>query len=339
MERYVWELTRALAAMGHPVTVVCEQDCSNTAHDIPVHVLGAIAHRPRWLSLLRFGARVARWLQAHPQPGTLIHSHERLGVHHLTTFHGPPFATIYEREWWRRFSLRVLMQFKLERRELFSPGVRGVVPVSSFIAAQLHHYYPAVADRLTEPVAPGVAPGPRRLPRVVPRDGGIIGFVGKEWKRKGLDIAVAAVAALRRERPRAELWVAGPQPEEVRHLFSGWDGGYRLLGWCDGFAVYPQVDVLLHPARAEPYGMVVAEAMAAGVPVVVSDCCGVAANVAPDSGVVVPLEDAAGIWAGACARELARELPPPPFVRGWDEVAREYLVLYRQLARQVQPGA
>ena len=70
-----------------------------------------------------------------------------------------------------------------------------------------------------------------RAPRVVPADGGIIGFVGREWQRKGLPLAVEIAVQLRRERPNLELWMVGPQRQEVQHLFSDWKGGYRLLGW------------------------------------------------------------------------------------------------------------
>ncbi|HEY4579637.1 MAG TPA: glycosyltransferase family 4 protein [Candidatus Acidoferrales bacterium] len=331
MERYVWELTRALAAAGHPVTVVCERDYAGEHGGVAVHELGVIAQRPRWLSLLRFSRRVRRWLRAHPQAGALIHSHERLDMHHVSTFHGPPFATIFERGWWRRISLRVWMQLWLERRELCSSGVRSVVPNSPLIKTQLQHHYPELGPRLYEPIAPGVAPGTERPPRPVPRDGGVIGFVGREWKRKGLDLALPIVAELRRHRPGLEFWVVGPEPGDIRQLFAGWTEGYRLLGWRGDLSIYPQLDLLLHPARAEPYGMVVAEAMAARVPVVVSDQCGIAPEVAPDRGSVVPVSAAAGEWARACERQLQRGAPPPPFARSWHQVAQEYLMLYRTL--------
>jgi UDP-glucose:(heptosyl)LPS alpha-1,3-glucosyltransferase len=331
MERYVWELTAALARAGHPVTVLCERLHAPAPAGIEVHELGEIAPRPRWLSLLRFSRRVARWLREHPRPGVLIHSHERLGVHHVTTFHGPPFATVFERPWWRRLSLRVAMQLWLERRELLGAGVRAVVPNSHLIGRQLLHYYPAVRERLTEPVPPGVADVPVRPLRTVPADGGVIGFVGREWKRKGLEKAAAAVAELRRRRPRAELWVVGPDPAEVAPLFAGWSGGYRLLGWSSDPSVYAQMDLLLHPARAEPYGMVIAEAMAAAVPVVISDRCGIVPDVSPEAGSVLPLDAPVDQWAATCERQLSREVPPLPFERGWQRVAEEQLTIYRRL--------
>jgi UDP-glucose:(heptosyl)LPS alpha-1,3-glucosyltransferase len=206
-----------------------------------------------------------------------------------------------------------------------------VVPNSPLIRRQLQHYYPQTAARLTDPVPPGVTPGPPRAPRAVPPDGGIIGFVGKEWQRKGLAQAVAIVAELRRRRPRLELWVIGPEPAEVAGLFADWDGGYRLPGWASDFSVYADLDLLLHPARAEPYGMVIAEAMAAAVPVVVSDRCGIAPDVAAESGAVLALEAPQADWVAACERQLSRRAPPPRFERSWEQVAREYEVLYRGL--------
>ena len=128
MERYVWELTRQLQQLGHSVTVICERCHVEKPQGIMVHELGEIAVRPRWIASLRFGRRLARWLADNPHPDSLIHSHERLKFNHITTFHGPPFATVYEKPWWRLISLRVAMQLFMERREL--TVARYVVPNS-----------------------------------------------------------------------------------------------------------------------------------------------------------------------------------------------------------------
>ena len=328
MERYVWELTRELRSLGHEVEVLCEVCLAEKPAGIAVHELGQIAPRPRWLSLLRFGWRVEQWLAQHPHPGWLIHSHERIGVHHVTTFHGPPFANVFEKPFWRLLSLRVLMQLYLERRELTRPF--RIVPNSQTISRQLAHYYPHLAGKLTVPVVPGVQPGMVRAPHTAPAGGGVVGFVGKEWRRKGLPLAAEIIALLRRTRPGLELWVAGPQPEEIRHLFAAWQGGYRLLGWREQSS-YAEFDVLLHPAISEPYGMVISEAMAACVPVVVSDACGAAAQVTPDAGAVLSLATPVEAWAGAIEQQLLRTTPVMQFVRGWDDVAREYETIYRNI--------
>lgn len=328
MERYVWEVTRELAALGHQVVVVCERCHAQKPDGIAVHELGEIRPRPRWLSLLRFGRRVEHWLRDHPHPGFLIHSNERITVHDVTTFHGPPFATVFDMPWWRRMSLRVAMQLYLERRELTM--AQAIVPNSVVISRMLAHYYPAQGAKLTQPVVPGVVPGESRPWRAVPVNGGVIGFVGKEWRRKGLPLAVEIVAQLRRTRPELELWVAGPAREEVEHLFEGWQGGCRLLGWQGDAAYLPKLDVLLHPAKAEPYGMVISEAMAAQVPVVLSDVCGAAAQVSAEAGTVLPLDAATEQWVAAVEAQLNRSQAPPRFSRSWREVAQEYETIYRQ---------
>lgn len=328
MERYVWEITRELRDLGHQVEVLCEVCLADKPAGIIVHELGTIAPRPRWLALLRFGRRVAHWLEANPDPDRVIHSQERLSSHHITTFHGPPFATIFEKPWWRWISLRVVMQLFLERREL--SVATQVVPNSQFIKQQLAHYYPEYAHKLTAPIVPGVIPAQSRATHSVPADGGVVGFVGKEWQRKGLPFAVEIIKILRRTRPDLQLWVAGPGATEVQHLFAGWQGGYRLLGWSDQ-AHYADLDVLLHPARAEPYGMVIAEAMASQVPVVISDVCGAAADVGTDAGRVLSLQASLQEWSAAVEQQLQRRDAPPAYRRSWREVASEYEALYRGL--------
>lgn len=327
MERYVWEVTRELAALGHQVEVVCERCHAEPPQNIAVHELGEIAPRPRWLSLLRFGARARRWLEQNPRPGFMIQSNERVAFHDVTTFHGPPFATVRDKPWWKKISLRIAMQFYLERREL--AVARHIVPNSTFIRSQLAHYYPEYAHKLTAPIVPGVEPMPSRIWTPAPAEGGVIGFVGKEWQRKGLPLAVQIVKRLREERPQLELWVAGPQPQEIQHLFAGWQGGYSLLGWRSDAEHLRQIDVLLHPARAEPFGMVITEALASGARVVVSDVCGARSEVMMDSGAVLPLAAPLECWVDALRTQLQKTAPPPPYEHGWCEVAQQYEAVYR----------
>jgi UDP-glucose:(heptosyl)LPS alpha-1,3-glucosyltransferase len=77
--------------------------------------------------------------------------------------------------------------------------------------------------------------------------------------------------------------------------------------------------------------MVISEAMAARVPVVVSDVCGAAAQIASEAGSIVPLDASIESWADAVDRQLGRIAAPPQFARGWGEVAREYEIIYREI--------
>lgn len=331
MERYVWNLTAELAAKGHDVTILCERlKADAPPANVTCIELGDIAARPRWLAHLRFSRRVSRWTAAHPDEARTIHSHERTAVHHITTFHGPPFARVRDREWWRRASLRAQISLWLERREVCGQQVRAVVPNAELIGNMLTRFYPCIGTRLTDPITPGVRTGRQHPGRRVPIDGGVIGFVGKEWKRKGLDIAIRIIEQLRQTRPRIEFRVAGPQPQEIEPLFAQWSGGYHLLGEVDTADIYAGLDLLLHPARSEPYGMVITEAMAAKVPVLVSDQCGAAGDVRPAHGTVMALATPATAWAEAAHTLLARDESPPGYEHPWCDVAEAYVRCYRR---------
>lgn len=326
MEKYVWELTRELARRGHGIVVVCEKKLCEDFPGIEIHETGSLRQKPRWLSLLRFSKRVEHFFEHYPRENLVIHSHERLGIHHITTFHGPPFATISEKPWWKRLSLRVRMQLWLEKRELLSPSVRSIVPNSPLIRELLAQYYPDA--RLASPIPPGVKPGLPRAARKVPENGGVIGFVGREWKRKGLEMTLAIAARLRERRPELSMLVIGPNPQEVPQAskFS--------YCTCPGWKSAPDfsaMDVLLHPAIAEPYGMVIAEALSSGVPVVISDRCGIASYLTQDSGEILGLEQGVEAWVDACDRQLSRAAPPLRFARSWQDVAQEYEKIYLEM--------
>jgi UDP-glucose:(heptosyl)LPS alpha-1,3-glucosyltransferase len=326
MERYVWELTRQLADMGHVLTILCETLEAEKPEHIQIVQLGEIRIRHRWLRHLIFSHRVSTWVAAHPEEDRIIHSHERTGVHQFTTFHGPPFASVKNKPLWQRISPRKLINMWLERREVCASGVKAVIPNSALIADALHHYYPDIDKRLTNPITPGVAAIPPRPDRLVGNDVGVIGFVGKEWKRKGLDIAARIIAELRQQRPNLQFLVAGPDPDEIRHLFQGWDGGFQLLGETDSTPLYAQFDLLLHPARAEPYGMVIAEARAAGVPVLVSSNCGIAPELNEDS--ILDQDATISAWSRRCDVLIGQQ--PEVVARSWKNVAEEQICCYQK---------
>jgi UDP-glucose:(heptosyl)LPS alpha-1,3-glucosyltransferase len=330
MERYVWELSHALQALGQHITIVCEQ-CLEAPHPhIQVIELGTMRPKPRWLALLRFGARVQTWLRHSQSRFDLVHSHERCAVHHVTTFHAPPFANVFKKPFWKRWSVRVKMQLYLEKRELQT--ARCIIPNSTFIARELAHYYPEQAEKLAVPIAPGVQAAIARPSSLVAKQGGIIGFVGKEWKRKGLPLAVEIVGQLKKKRPHLQFIVAGPDKKDIGSVLKPLGNSAQSPGWC-AQPDYSRLDVLLHPASHEPYGMAIAEAMAAGVPVVISDQCGAAAHMQSGAGSILPLSAPLQSWVEALEQELERRSPIPEFSRSWEQVATEHLALYRASLR------
>ena len=94
-------------------------------------------------------------------------------------------------------------------------------------------------------------------------------FLGRSGeRRKGLDVLLEALPALRRAHPDLEVLVAGPGPRSL-------PVGCRSLGLVDEAdkrALLRSADVFVAPHTArESFGIVVLEAMATGVPVVASD--------------------------------------------------------------------
>ena len=333
MERYVHGLVVELSRMGHHVEVICEEILCQPPLGVRVHQVPKSFSHPRWLSLLRFGQQVEKWLRDNPRPGWLIHSHERLAVHHITTYHGQPFATIWERCWLRLISLRVLMHLWLEEREISAATV--VVPNSHLTRKQLLQYYPQFRSSIGKPILPGAECVCPRTNRDIPESGGVVAFVGKEWARKGLEFAVDVVRELKKHRPDLKFTVIGSDPNEVRHLFADWQSGYELLGWVDS-PDYSSFDVLLHPAKSEPYGMVVTEALTCNVRVVVSANCGVASEVGLDYGAVLTLDAPLHTWVNAMDCALRQSGVAEFWTRDWHAVALEYQDTYQEVLQRIR---
>jgi glycosyltransferase involved in cell wall biosynthesis len=102
-----------------------------------------------------------------------------------------------------------------------------------------------------------------------------------------------------------------------------------VLGWQPARTFFQELDLLIHPASNEPYGMVVAEAMAAGVPVIVSDQCGVACDVTTSCGTVLALTEPPKEWALRADKEIRMPMQNSAYSRDWQEVVGEYLDIYR----------
>lgn len=112
-------------------------------------------------------------------------------------------------------------------------------------------------------------------------------FVAADFKTKGLDRVIDAFEQLDdAERARYALWIVGTGKEKqyqaqldkfpnIEYTFFGGQSELRQF--------YLAADYLVHPARKEAAGMVLAEAMAAKLPLCVTDICGYAFLAKDDS--------------------------------------------------------
>ena len=114
--------------------------------------------------------------------------------------------------------------------------------------------------------------------------GPVVGFVGRIEPRKGPLDLVRAAAQIRAGAPGARIVLVGDDPydsapEYARRVRES--GDVEHVPWvADGAAVMRHFDVLVAPSRQEPFGTVLAEAMAAGTPVVATRVGGLAEVVA-----------------------------------------------------------
>jgi phosphatidylinositol alpha-mannosyltransferase len=111
-----------------------------------------------------------------------------------------------------------------------------------------------------------------------PGTGGVIGFLGRmDEPRKGLSVLLKAFELLADGRPGLRLLIAGPgDADEQRHkLPASLRDRALFLGEVseeDKIRVLHSVDVFCSPnTGGESFGIVTAEAMAAGLPIVASD--------------------------------------------------------------------
>jgi glycosyltransferase involved in cell wall biosynthesis len=144
-------------------------------------------------------------------------------------------------------------------------------------------------------------------------------FVGRLDHQKGLDILLFAYAEARKANPTLQLHVIG---EAV--VFSESQGGARadlpvegvdFLGWIPADSIdsyYAAADLLVVPSRWEAFGLVVAEALRNGTPVLVSSHANLPSLIEiKRTGFAVPLtaNDFATVMAALTKNQLATMRP------------------------------
>jgi glycosyltransferase involved in cell wall biosynthesis len=157
-------------------------------------------------------------------------------------------------------------------------SARAVIATSDWTRSRLLEQYGVDAERI------GVArPGAERreLTKATPAGDRLL-CIGAVAPHKGQDLLVDALAELRELPWRCTI--VGPldrDPDFVDRLreqiaHAGLGERVILTGPGNATARYADADLLVLPSRLEAYGMVVTEALAAGIPVVASDVGGVA---------------------------------------------------------------
>ena len=141
--------------------------------------------------------------------------------------------------------------------------------------------------RSMEPVA--VARAPRQT-------GGVVKTLGRFVHKKGFDVLLnaAAHAAAQGAPFRLEIGGDGPERDSLKVLAKRLGIGDRVsfCGWIDDVAAFlSEADLFVLPSRIEPFGIVVLEAMACGVPIVATRVSGPLEILDEHTALLVPSDD------------------------------------------------
>jgi len=265
---HILGLTEALNDVGHEVEIIApathsEPEIFAAGHTFAIPYNGSVAR----LCLSRAADhRVAERLGRGDLD--LLHIHEpaspsvsllalrRASVPVVATFHASA-----ERSLAYRFARPVLapLMEKISYRIAVSDAARKLV--STYFPGE----YQLIPNGITKDRWVGAAPA-----EDLAAAGPFVLFVGRPEPRKGLEIAVQAVDRLRGKR-RLGLVVVGPAPRDVPE----WVTALGPVSEKELPGIYAAADVFCAPSLGgESFGIVLAEAMAAGVPVVCSDIPG-----------------------------------------------------------------
>ncbi len=177
----------------------------------------------------------------------------------------------------------------LERRIYSDPKV-SLAAVSQRTAALLRDYFrrqdvrvvPNGVDNAQFSPSTRLARRPEaRLRRNFQENHFVLLLIGNDWRVKGLETVLRAVAALR-DLPILLIAAGDDSPDSFREMAKS----LGILERCrfepsreDVLDFYAAADLYVSPSREDSFGLPVAEAMACGLPVITSTLAGVAALV------------------------------------------------------------
>jgi glycosyltransferase involved in cell wall biosynthesis len=372
------EMSEALAARGVEVTLFStdldEQGSWSPLRppellDVPtdrsLHVRGVERRhfRARWPSRVAFCPGMARALRERVAAFDVVHVHSLYLCTTLAACHYAgrrrvpyvvrPHGTLdpYLR---RRHALRkAVWDGLLQRRHL---DRAAAVQYTSDDERELARPFGIRAPAVVVPLGVNLAefaalPAPGAFRALHPHLRGrrLVVFLGRVTPKKGLDLLVAAFARVAAEVPDAHLVIAGPADGDHGRTVGrmvdalGLRGRTTATGMVAGrekLALLADADVWALPSYTENFAIAAVEALACGLPVVISDRVNIHRDVsAAGAGLVTPCDPAA--VAAAIVRVLRDtglqqrlRAAGPALVRRsftWDVAAGRLLSLYAEL--------
>jgi UDP-glucose:(heptosyl)LPS alpha-1,3-glucosyltransferase len=299
-ERDLIVTAECLRAAGHRVTIFADEIRGATG-DWNVRRVGAGPRLGRTLSLLRFGWTAAP--AARRAGADLILSFARcVGADVMRSGGGAHASYLRAARKWRGVigatAMRITpyhrVQMLVERQAFRSPGLKRVIAVSNFVRDDLIREFCLTPEKTVtiyngvdlERFRPATDSSERAAIRqkfAVPASARVVAFVGNGFARKGLGFLIEAWPLVA---GGAFLMVAGAdrQTDKFARRARALNVGMRIVftgPQSNVETIFHAADAFAMPSLFEPFGNVVMEAMASGLPAMTSAFSGVAEVIPP----------------------------------------------------------
>ncbi|MFT4825061.1 MAG: UDP-glucose:(heptosyl)LPS alpha-1,3-glucosyltransferase [Halioglobus sp.] len=210
-----------------------------------------------------------------------------------------------ERSWWYRLGARY-RHFSAYEEAVFSVQSKThILLISETEKAKFKHYYDTPEERM-HMLPPGIAMNRKASADAAKRRQNaraalglkdydhVLLFVGSGFIKKGLNRAIQSLANLHKTMPdkNIRLLVVGQDRETRFRRLAVRLRVANQIQFLGGRDDIPELllaaDALIHPAKDEAAGIVLLEALVAGLPVLVTDICGYAHHIErADAGVAL----------------------------------------------------
>jgi len=251
-------------------------------------------------SMYIFSATAAAYLCRRFEVPYVLHPHGTLDPYLLGhhALRKRLYSELFER---RKFQGAAAILFNsAEEMRLAAPWLDRVLPSASPAGAPVREVIPVGVEEecFASPDSAAQARFRARFPELTGKR--VVVFFGRLSFKKGMDILAQAFIRAAREEKDIHLLLAGPDTEDYGKKIQDWlaEAGMQekatftgALTGEDRFSALHEAEVFVLPSYTENFGQAVAEAMACGVPVVISDRVNINPAVeAAEAGLVVPCD-------------------------------------------------
>ena len=276
--------------------VIC-REFENQIDGITIHKVRRI-NIPRSLKRIIFAFQVRNVLKK--LDVDLVHTHERIFEADIFSLHGTPpehwAKEVLGRKYLNLFDRSCAY---LDRKLIKSSRCKILLPVSKLVEDCYRKYYdlsgktiqvvhPTVSEEFVNP-PPSLFDWRERLE--IPKDAKVVLFVANNYEHKGLDLVMDSMKEVLQEK-EIYLWIGGRgniPKYKTKAKKLGIVEFVRFTGMIRENLphLYRSSNIFVLPSKFDTFGIVVTEALASGVPVLVSKTTGACSYFRKSNGIII----------------------------------------------------